>query len=57
MARHLQMTGCGPNADVVMEASREQFLHCNLNALKAAFVPELVKQGLIDRLLEAYGIK
>jgi adenosine deaminase len=34
---------------------KEQFLQCNLNALRAAFVPEPVKQQLIDRLLEAYG--
>jgi adenosine deaminase len=35
---------------------KEQFLQCNLDALRAAFVPELVKQQLIDRLLEAYRI-
>ena len=35
---------------------REQFLQCNLHALNAAFVPEPVKQGLVDRLLEAYRI-
>jgi adenosine deaminase len=34
----------------------EQFLQCNLNALRAAFVPAPVKQQLIDRLLEAYRI-
>jgi adenosine deaminase len=33
---------------------KEQFLQCNLHALKAAFVSEPVKQQLIDRLLEAY---
>jgi len=31
----------------------EHFLQCNLNALKAAFIPEPVKQQLIGRLLEA----
>ncbi|MGB2910676.1 MAG: hypothetical protein WBB55_08865 [Anaerolineales bacterium] len=33
---------------------KEQFLQCNLHALRAAFVSEPVKQRLIDRLLEAY---
>lgn len=33
---------------------KEQFLQCNLNALKAAFIPEQYKQPLIDRLLETY---
>jgi len=33
---------------------KEQFLQCNLNALRAAFISEPVKQPLIDRLLEAY---
>jgi len=32
---------------------KEQFLQCNLHALRAAFIPEPVKQQLIDRLLEA----
>ena len=35
---------------------KEQFLQCNLRALNAAFVPEPVKQQLIDRLQEAYRI-
>ena len=33
---------------------KEQFLQCNLHALKAAFISEPVKQRLIDRLLETY---
>jgi len=33
---------------------KEQFLQCNLHALRAAFISEPVKQQLIDRLLEAY---
>jgi len=33
---------------------KEQFLQCNLHALKAAFISEPIKQQLIDRLLEAY---
>ncbi len=33
---------------------KEHFLQCNLYALNAAFIPEPVKQQLIDRLLEAY---
>jgi adenosine deaminase len=33
---------------------KEQFLQCNLHALKAAFISEPVKQQLINRLLEAY---
>jgi len=33
---------------------KDHFLQCNLNALKAAFIPEPVKQQLIDRLVEAY---
>jgi len=33
---------------------KEQFLKCNLNALKAAFIPEQAKQPIIDQLLEAY---
>jgi len=33
---------------------KEQFLQCNLNALRAAFIPEPTKQPLIDRLLEEY---
>ena len=33
---------------------KEQFLRCNLYALNAAFIPEPVKQQLIDRLLDAY---
>ena len=33
---------------------KEQFLQCNLHALRAAFISEPVKQRLIDRLLEAY---
>lgn len=33
---------------------RNHFLRCNLNALRAAFIPELLKMQLIDRLLEAY---
>jgi adenosine deaminase len=33
---------------------KEHFLQCNLHALNAAFIPEPVKQQLIDRLLEAY---
>jgi adenosine deaminase len=35
---------------------KEQFLQCNLHALRAAFISEPVKQQLIDRLLEAYHI-
>jgi adenosine deaminase len=35
---------------------KEQFLQCNLNALRSAFIPEPVKQQLIDRLLEAYRV-
>jgi adenosine deaminase len=34
---------------------KEQFLRCNLNALNAAFVPEPVKEQLIERLLQGYG--
>ena len=34
---------------------KEHFLQCNLNALRAAFISEPVKQQLIDRLLAAYG--
>ena len=33
---------------------KEQFLLYNLQELKAAFIPEPVKQRLIDRLLETY---
>jgi adenosine deaminase len=33
---------------------KEHFLQCNLNALNAAFIPEPVKQQLIDRLSDAY---
>jgi len=33
---------------------KEQFLQCNLHALRAAFISEPVKQRLIDRLLVAY---
>ena len=33
---------------------KEQFLQCNLNALRAAFIPEPFKIQLTDRLLEAY---
>jgi len=33
---------------------KAQFLHCNLNAIKAAFIPEAAKKPLIDRLQEAY---
>jgi adenosine deaminase len=33
---------------------KEQFLQCNLHALRAAFISEPVKQRLINRLLEAY---
>ena len=33
---------------------KEQFLQCNLHALRAAFISEPIKQRLIDRLLEAY---
>ena len=33
---------------------KEQFLLCNLHALRAAFISEPVKQRLIDWLLEAY---
>jgi len=33
---------------------KEHFLQCNLHALNAAFIPEPVKQQLLDRLLEAY---
>lgn len=33
---------------------KAQFLECNLHALRAAFVPEPVKQQLTDRLLEGY---
>ncbi len=35
---------------------KEQFLQCNLHALNAAFVPEPVKQQLVDRLKEAYRV-
>jgi len=35
---------------------KEQFLQCNINALRAAFISEAVKQQLVDRLLEAYRI-
>ena len=35
---------------------KEQFLQCNLNALKAAFIPEEVQRPLMDRLVEAYQI-
>ena len=33
---------------------KEQFLQCNLNALRAAFIPEPFKIQLTDRLLEVY---
>jgi len=33
---------------------KEQFLQCNLNALRAAFISEQVRQQLIDRLSGAY---
>ncbi len=33
---------------------KERFLQCNLNALRAAFIPEPLKMQLTDRALEAY---
>ena len=33
---------------------KEQFLRCNLNALKAAFLTEPVKAQLVERLLQGY---
>jgi adenosine deaminase len=33
---------------------KEQFLQCNLNALKAAFVPEPARAQLVERLLQGY---
>jgi adenosine deaminase len=33
---------------------REHFYQCNLNALNAAFVPEPVKDRLVERLLQGY---
>jgi len=32
----------------------EHFMQCNLNALNAAFVPEPIKEQLVDRLLQGY---
>jgi adenosine deaminase len=34
---------------------QEHFLLCNLNALRAAFLPDSIKQRLERRLVEAYG--
>jgi adenosine deaminase len=34
---------------------KEHFLQCNLNALRAAFLPDSIKQRLERRLVEAYG--
>lgn len=33
---------------------KEHFLHCNTNALSAAFIPESTRGELIDRLVEGY---
>ena len=33
---------------------KEQFLQCNLHALRAAFISEPIKHKLIDRLLDMY---
>jgi hypothetical protein len=34
---------------------KEHFLRCNLNALHAAFLPDLIKQRLERRLVDAYN--
>ena len=34
MARHLQMTGCEPNVDVVTEASREKFVQMLFDSVR-----------------------
>lgn len=34
---------------------KEQFMQCNLHALKAAFISEPIKQQLIESLLDAYN--
>ncbi len=34
----------------------EDFLHCNRNALKAAFVPDDVRDKLLERLVEGYKL-
>ena len=33
---------------------KEHFLHCNVNALRAAFIPEQARKELIARLMESY---
>ena len=33
---------------------KEHFLHCNVNALRAAFIPQQTRKELMARLMESY---